>query len=96
MALFNASRASTSDPNEPVALGRPTEYLGGWLPLAFSAAVALAIMAMFYPGSSSVVGATQNGTSVMRALSPPPTGTAGVSPLPSPTTEPRPTQAPIQ
>jgi len=76
------------DPNEPVALGRPPAYLGGWLPLVFSAAVALAIMAMFMPGIPTVVGGTTIGS--------PPTDTAVVSPMPSPTTEPRPTQAPIQ
>lgn len=94
MALFNASGAS--DPNELVALARPPEYLGGWLPLVFSAAITLAIMAMFYPGSSPVVGETQNGPSIVQTVSPSPTDTAVVSPMPSPTSEPRPTQTPIR
>ena len=93
MALFNAPPALTSDPNEPVILGRPPAYLGGWLPLVFSAAVALAIMAMFMPGIPTVVGDTQ---STAQTIGSPPTDTAVVSPMPSPTTEPRPTQAPIQ
>jgi hypothetical protein len=95
MALFNAPPALASDPNEPVALGRPPEYLGGWLPLVFSAAVALAIMAVFY-AVTSPVGNTQIGTSNVNSDSPSLTNTAVVAPMPSPTTEPRPMQAPIQ
>ncbi len=47
MALYNAPPA-IPDPNAPVALGRPPESLGGWLPLLLSAATAIAIMAVFY------------------------------------------------
>lgn len=81
------------DPNGPIALARPPEYLGGWLPLFFSAAVALAIMAMFMPGIPTIVGDTQPS---VQTIGQSPTDTAVVSPMPSPTTETRPTQAPIQ
>jgi hypothetical protein len=36
------------DPNAPIALGRPPEALGGWIPLIVSSAIVLAIMAVFY------------------------------------------------
>jgi hypothetical protein len=47
MALYNAPR-TIPDPNAPVALGRPPEALGGWIPLIVSSAIVLAIMAVFY------------------------------------------------
>jgi hypothetical protein len=87
--MFNAPRASASD---PVTLERSAEYLGGWLPFLFSAAIALAIMAMFFPGIPTV----DDTGSTVQTISPSPTNTAVVAPMPSPTTEPRPTQAPIQ
>ena len=81
------------DPNEPVALTRPPEYLGGWLPLLLSAAIALAIMAMFMPGIPTIVSNTQP---TVQPIGQSPTDTAVASPKPSSTTEPGPTQAPIQ
>jgi len=48
---------------------------------------AIGIMAMFFPRSFAVVGdATNTGPSTVQT----------VTPAPSPTTEPRPTQAPVQ
>ena len=71
------------DPNEPVALARPSEHLGGWLPLLFSTVVALAIMAMFMPGIPTIVSDTQP---TPQTIGQSPTDTAAVSPMPSPTT----------
>ena len=95
MALFNAPRALASDPNAPVALGRPPEYLGGWLPLVFSAVIAAAILVVFYALFFTPPHVSQFGATV-QTISPSPTDTAVVSPMPSPITEPPPTQGPIQ
>lgn len=93
MALYNAPPALASDPNVPAALGRPPEFLGGWLPLVFSVAIALTIMAVFMPNLPTVASEPQT---TVQAIGQPPADTAVVSPMPGPTTEPRPTQAPIQ
>jgi hypothetical protein len=71
-------------PHDPLTPRRPTAY-GGWLPLAFAAAVVLAIIALMYPRTTpDRTGDTTNaGPSVQT-----------VTPAPSPTTEPRPTQVP--
>ena len=90
--MTDQSPRDPRDPNEPVALARLPGYLGGWLPLLFSAAVALVIMAIFMPGIPTVVSDAQP---TVQTIGQSPTDTAVVSPMP-PTTEPRPTQAPIR
>jgi hypothetical protein len=47
MALYNAPRPRL-DPTAAVALGRPPEALGGWLPLIVAAIVSIAIIAVLY------------------------------------------------
>ena len=86
------------DPNAPVARGRPKESFGGWLPLALAAAVAIAAIAWMYPRTTSdrAGDTTNTGPSVQTVIPAPSPDTAVVEPMPSPTTEPRPTQAPIQ
>ena len=75
------------EPNVPVVRGRPGESFGGWLPLIIAAGIAAVVIAMMYPRTTPErVGGTNNdGPSVQT-----------VTPSPPPTTEPRPTQAPIQ
>jgi hypothetical protein len=47
MALYNAPRLPL-DPTAAVALERPPEALGGWLPLIVASVVSIAIIAMLY------------------------------------------------
>ena len=64
--------------------------------LVFVAAVlAILMIAVFYPGSESRVGDTNNtGPSVQTVAPAPSPSTSPAVPTPNPTTEPRPTQAP--
>ena len=86
------------DPNTPVTRGRPKESFGGWLPLALAAAVAIAVIAWMYSGTTTdrTGDTTNTAPSVQTVIPAPSPDTAVVEPTPSPTTEPRPTQAPIQ
>jgi hypothetical protein len=70
------------DPNAPVPRGRRAQSFGGWLPLVFAAAVTIAVIALVYPRVTQT-GDTNAGPSVQT-----------ITPAPSPTAEPRPTQAP--
>ena len=82
---YETPRDPRIDANDPVALRRPSASFGGWLPLVLSIAVVAAVLAMFYPSTTTerVNDTTNTGPSVQT-----------VTPAPSPTTEPRPTQAP--
>ena len=68
------------------------------LPLILAAAIAVALIAMMYPRTTTErVGDTNNaGPSVKTVIPAPSPSTSPPVPTPSPTTEPRPTQAPIQ
>ena len=80
MTYDNDPRRNLNDPMTP---RRPSAF-AGWMPLALAAAVALAMIALMYPRSApDRVGDTNAGPSVKT-----------VTPTPSPSTEPRPTQAP--
>ena len=78
---------------------RSTPYgRSNMLPLIAAAAIAVALIALMYPRTTTErVGDTTNaGPSVQTVTPTPSTDTAVVEPVPSPTTEPRPTQQPIQ
>ncbi len=47
MALSNPPRPQL-DPTAAIAVGRPREALGGWLPLIVASIVSIAIIAMLY------------------------------------------------
>jgi hypothetical protein len=85
------------DSNDPVARGRPSASLGGWLPLVLAAAVAAAVLAMVYPRlATDRAGDTNNaGPSVQTVAPTPSPSTSQAVPTPNPTTE-RSTQAPIR
>ena len=74
---------------------RPARYGASWLPLIASAIVAVVVMAIVFPHSFGIVGINPRPT-VQTVTDQPTSETAVVAPMPSPTTEPRPTQAPIQ
>ena len=87
MALLHAPRDPPISLVDPLITARPARYGGGWMPLILAAIISVAIMAMLLPRSAAVVGDnTSAGVATVQA----------VTPAPSPTTEPRPTQAPIQ
>jgi hypothetical protein len=82
MALYEQHdpRARAGDPGYA---RRPSPLSTGAVVLIFAAIVAVLMFAVLYPGSASSVGGTSTGPSLQT-----------VTPAPSPTTEPRPTQAP--
>lgn len=72
----------------------PVWYESTLLPLILAAAIVIALIAMFYPGSDGRVGDTNNaGPSVRTAPAPSPSTSPAV---PTPATDPRPTQGPIE
>ena len=80
----NNERDSRRNQNDPA--GRSTPFgRNNMLPLLVAAAIAVALIAMMYPRTTTerVNDTTNTGPSVQT-----------VTPAPSPTTEPRPTQAP--
>ena len=80
----NNGRDSRRNPNDPLRRSTPFGR-NNVLPLLVAAAIAVALIAMMYPRTSTdrVGDTTNTGASVQT-----------VTPAPSPTTEPRPTQAP--
>ena len=68
---------------------------GGWLPLIASCIVAVVILAIVFPHSFGITVINSRPT-VQTVMAQPASDTAVVASMPSPTTEPRPTQAPIR
>ena len=93
MALYHRPR----DHHDPTLLGGSRYDGSALLPLILAAAVVVALIIMFYPDTSSRVGDTNSaGLSVQTVTPSPSPSTAPLVPTPLPTTEPRPTQAPIR
>ena len=94
---YENPRDPRRDPNDPVGPRRPSSF-SSWVPLALAAAVALAVIAMMYPRTTTdrTGDTTNTGPSVQTVTPSPSPSTSPPVPTPSPTTEPRPTQAPIQ
>jgi hypothetical protein len=92
MALYNAPRRPSS---APAALGRPREALGGWLPIIGAIVLTLFIMAVVFPHSFGILGINPRPSAQTVSVRPA-SDTAVLAPMPSPTTEPRPTQGPIE
>jgi hypothetical protein len=93
---FNSPRDPRIDTNDPSLIDRrPSRYGGGsLLPLLLAAAIAVAIIAMFYPRSAPVVSdSTHPGPSMAQPVEPTPSTAPTVAPAPVPS-DPRPTQAP--
>ena len=91
--------------NEPDPRRTPNDRQSGlfgrnnMLPLLVAAAIAVALIAMIYPRTSTdrVGDTTNTGPSVQTVTpTPSPSPAPTTDPTPSPTTEPRPTQAPIE
>ena len=91
MALYHRPR----DHHDPTLLGGSRYDGSALLPLILAAAVVVALITMFYPGTSGRVD-TNNAPSVQTVTPSPSPSTAPLVPTPIPTMEPRPTQAPIQ
>ena len=85
MALYEQHdpRAHVGDPNYAA---RSSALSTGAVVMFVAAVIAVLMIAVFYPGSESRVGDTNNAQPSVQT----------VTPTPSPMTEPRPTQAPIQ
>jgi hypothetical protein len=83
---FNSPRDPRLDPANPNGLdGRPSPLAGNWLPLVVAAAIAVAMVAMFYPKSAPVVGDTTNaGPSMVQPVTPTPSTAPAVAPTPVP------------
>jgi hypothetical protein len=98
MALYNRPRDPRLDPSDPNYVDRPSAFGGTLLPLILAAAIAVAVIAMFYPRTTTDrVGDTNNAGSPVQTVTPSPSpSTSPALPTPNPTTEPRPTQAPIR
>jgi hypothetical protein len=91
MALYNPPL----EPRIPLRdEDRPARYGGGWLPLIVAAIISVVILAIVFPHSFGIVGI--NPPAVKTVTAQPSSDIAVVAPMPGPTTEPRPTQAPIQ
>jgi hypothetical protein len=91
--------ASHNPPLEPRITAdderRPARSGSSWFPFIVSAIVAVVIMAIVFPHSFGIVGINPR-TSVQTVANQPTSETTVVAPMPGPTSEPRPTQAPIQ
>jgi hypothetical protein len=98
MALYNRPRDPHFDPNDPNYLDHPSAIAGTLLPLILAAAIAVAVIAMFYPRTTTDrVGDANNAGPAVQTVTPAPSpSTSPAVPTPNPTTEPRPTQAPIR
>ena len=94
---YDNERDPRRSPNDPVRRSTPFGR-NNMLPLIVAAAIAVALIAIMYPRTTTErVGDTTNtGPSVQTVTPAPSPDTAVVEPMPSPTTEPRPTQQPIQ
>jgi hypothetical protein len=91
MALYHRPR----DHHDPTLLGGARYDGSALLPLILAAAIVVALITMFYPGSSSRVGDVNNTGPSVHTVMPSPS-TSPMLPTPTPTTEPRPTRAPIR
>jgi len=88
MALHHRSR----DHHDPTLLGG-SRYDGSvLLPLILAAAIVAALITMFFPKTSNRVGDINSVGSPVQTVTP---STSPMMPNPIPTTEPRPTQAPM-
>ena len=84
MALYDERRDPPLDPIDPSTPRTPL-WVGNVIPIVLAAAVALLVIAMLLPASTpNRVGDTTNTSPTVQT----------VTPAPSPSTEPRPTQAP--
>lgn len=84
MALYDQHRDGQRDPTDPGYTRRSPLWVGNLIPILLAAAVVLIVIAMAYQQPTTErIGDTNAGPSVQT-----------VTPAPSPTTEPRPTQAP--
>ncbi len=95
MAIYERS------PDPATRNPRSTPSSGPWgmsaPPLIIAAAIAVLMLVMLMPSGRERVGdTTNNGPSVKTVTTTPTPSTAPVVPGPTPTGEPRPTQAPIQ
>ncbi len=94
MALYNRPH---NPPQDPALTGRPRYDGSALLPLILAAAIVVALITMFYPGTGNQVGNTNNAGPAVTTVTPSPTpSTSPMVPTPNPTAEPRPTQAPIR
>lgn len=90
MALYNnPPRMPLDDQPRPAATGT------SWLPFIAACVAAVVFLAVVFPHSFGIVGINPR-PSLKTVTAQPTSETAVVVPMPSPTTEPRPTQAPIQ
>ena len=95
MAIYNRPH----DPREhhdPTLTGGSRYDGSALLPLILAAAIVVALITMFYPGTGSRVGDTSNAPAVQTVTPSPTPSTSPMVPTPNPTAEPRPTQAPIR
>ena len=84
MALYDERRDPQLDPIDPSTPRTPL-WVGNVIPIVLAAAVALLVIAMLLPASTPTrVGDPTNTSPTVQT----------VTPAPSPSTEPRPTQAP--
>ena len=96
MALYNRPH-NPRGPQDPALTGRPRYDGSALLPLILAAAIVVALITMFYPGTGTQVGNTNNAGPAVTTVTPSPTpSTSPMVPTPNPTAEPRPTQAPIR
>jgi hypothetical protein len=94
MALYDKPRDPRFDPMNP-NLNERSRFATTTLPLIVAAAIAIVLIAMFFPGIRSPIGDTNNAGPAVTTVTPSPApSTSPVVPTPNPTTEPRPTQAP--
>lgn len=99
MALYDRPHARpVADPRHPQRFDRtPAWYESTLLPLMLAAAIVLALIVMFYPGTDGRIGDTNNAGPAVKTVTPAPSpSTSPAVPAPTPTTEPRPTQGPVQ
>lgn len=98
MALLDQNDPTATDHRHMRPIDRTTGLWDGTaLPLLVAIAIAIALIAMFYPSGDGRVGDTNNAGSPVQTVTPSPSpSTSPTVPTPTPTTEPRPTQAPIR
>ena len=90
MALYNPPLEPRITPDD-----RPARYASSWLPFIVSAFVAVVMLAIVFPHSFGIVGINPR-TTIQTVANQPTSETTVVAPMPGPTSEPRPTQAPIR
>ena len=87
MALYDRPRDPRFDPLNPNLSDR-SHYLTTLLPLIVAAAIAIILIAMFLPGSSTRV--SDNAGPAVNTVAPPTPSTSPMVPTPAPTTQPKP------